>query len=82
VFTHLPIEEIEKVLREAFRVLKPGGWFDFTFFNRKETGNHLREDFFYPGQKMTDLAVTCGFLPELVAGWTYSQDKIRATKPN
>jgi SAM-dependent methyltransferase len=82
VFSHLPIEEIEKVLREAFRILKPGGWFDFTFFNRSEAGDHLREDFYYPQQMMLDVATTSGFRPEPLADWSYSQDKIRATKPN
>jgi SAM-dependent methyltransferase len=81
VFSHLPPEEIEKVLRETLRVLKPGGWFDFTFFNRSEVGNHLKEDFYYPQQMMLEIVARCGFQPQLLADWVYHQDKIRATKP-
>jgi SAM-dependent methyltransferase len=82
VFTHLPAEEIEKVLREAFRVLKPGGWFDFTFGNRTEVSNYLREDFYYPESMMLEISASCGFRPQALADWHYAQDKIRAIKPN
>jgi SAM-dependent methyltransferase len=82
VFSHLPADEIEKVLRETFRILKPGGWFDFTFLNRSEVSNHLREDFYYPQEMMLEIATGCGFQPQPLADWSYSQDKIRAVKPN
>jgi SAM-dependent methyltransferase len=81
VFSHLPAEEIEKVLREALRVLKPGGWFDFTYGNRTEVSNYLREDFYYPESMMLELAAQCGYQPKPLKDWVYSQDKIRAVKP-
>jgi SAM-dependent methyltransferase len=82
VFSHLPIDEIEKVLRETWRVLKPGGWFDFTFRNREKPSNYLEEDFDYPCSTMLDLARRCGFSVRTMDDWIYSQDKIRATKPS
>ncbi|HEY1256312.1 MAG TPA: class I SAM-dependent methyltransferase [Terracidiphilus sp.] len=81
VFSHLPTEEIEKVLREAYRVLKPGGWFDFTYKPGTEISDYLKEDFFFPEKFLLELAAKCGYQPLSLKDWVYSQDKIRAVKP-
>ena len=48
VFSHSPIEIIEECLAHVGRVMKPDGFFDFTF-DRTEGAEHqvLREDFYY-----------------------------------
>ena len=48
VFSHCPIEVIDECLAHVGRVMKPGGFFDFTF-DRTEGAEHhmLREDFYY-----------------------------------
>jgi|SRR5580692_7639957 ubiquinone/menaquinone biosynthesis C-methylase UbiE len=81
VFTHLPLSEIEKVLRETRRVMKPGACFDFTYNPSNKIGNFLREDFYYPTETMMQLAKCRGFEPAHMQDWHYSQDKIRAVKP-
>jgi ubiquinone/menaquinone biosynthesis C-methylase UbiE len=81
VFSHLPIDEVEKVMRQAFRVLKPGGWFDFTYFNRENNSAYLSENFCYPSSVILELAGRCGFQPQEAKDWVYLQEKIRATKP-
>jgi ubiquinone/menaquinone biosynthesis C-methylase UbiE len=80
VFSHLPMDEIEKVLGEAFRVLKPGGWFDFTYFNREQISHYMNEDFCYPRALMLETAERHGFQAQSMDDWIYVQEKIRAIK--
>lgn len=81
VFSHLPIDEVEKVMRQAFRVLKPGGWFDFTYFNRESTTAYLNETFCYPRSVILELAGRIGYQAQEMKDWVYVQEKIRAVKP-
>jgi ubiquinone/menaquinone biosynthesis C-methylase UbiE len=81
VFTHLPIEEIQNVMREGFRVLKPGGWFDFTYFNREKVGNDMQEHFCFPRALMLESAERHGFRATTMNDWVYYQERIRAIKP-
>lgn len=81
VFSHLPLPEIEKVLRETYRIMKPGSIFDFTYLSSHKMGNFLREDFYYPTETVMQLAKSCGFEPAYMQDWHYPQDKIRAVKP-
>lgn len=51
LFTHLVLEETEKYIQEAARILKPGGKFYATFFVRnaqREEGMKNLEDFSFP----------------------------------
>ena len=41
VFSHCPIEVIDECLAHVGRVMKPGGFFDFTF-DRTEGAEHSR----------------------------------------
>ena len=57
VFSHSPIEVIDECLAHVGRVMKPGGFFDFTF-DRTEGAEHhvLREDFYYRTETLVALA--------------------------
>jgi hypothetical protein len=61
--------------------MKPGACFDFTYLPSNKMSNFLREDFYYPTETMIQLAKCCGFEPAYMQDWHYSQDKIRAVKP-
>ena len=57
VFSHSPIEVIDECLAHVGRVMKPDGFFDFTF-DRTEGAEHhvLREDFYYQTETLVALA--------------------------
>ena len=83
VFSHAPPEVVGTLLSQAFRLLKPGGFFDFTY-NLSETGEtwgFLAEDYYYPFEVIIGMATDAGFTAEPAEGWSYKQDKIRAVVP-
>jgi SAM-dependent methyltransferase len=85
VFSHSPLPVIEECLAHVGRVMRPGGFFDFTF-DRTEGAEHqvLREDFYYRTETLTALAARYGLHGEFMADWEklpHAQSKIRVTKP-
>src|SRR6266567_9517154 len=85
VFSHSPIEVIEECLAHAGRVMKPGGFFDFTF-DRTEGAEHhvLREDFYYRTETLAALAGRHGLTGQFMTDWEellHQQSKLRITRP-
>lgn len=82
VFTHTPLEIVEAYLRQAHRVLKPGGFFDFTYNETDaEPWDFLREDFYYPTDLLLAVGERLGYSGRPLDDWDYKQAKIRLTKP-
>ncbi len=85
VFSHSPIEIIEECLAHVGRVMKPGGFFDFTF-DRTEGTEHqvLREDFYYRTETLVALAERYGLTGQFMTDWEelpHQQSKLRITRP-
>jgi len=83
VFSHTPIEILDECLGHIGRILKPTGFFDFTF-DRTEEAEHqvLREDFYFQTQTLIDLAARHGLRAEFSEDWEklrHKQSKIRVT---
>jgi SAM-dependent methyltransferase len=81
VFSHSPLPLIEECFSHLPRILRPGGFFDFTY-NRTEgrERNVLREDFYYRTGTLLDAADRCGLDAEFMADWEElgrRQSKIR-----
>ena len=82
VFTHTPIEVISAYFAAVHRVLRSGGFFDFTYHHSDEGSWHvLEEDYYYPTDVLLERAQEAGFSGQRLVDWTYSQPKIRLTKP-
>jgi ubiquinone/menaquinone biosynthesis C-methylase UbiE len=85
VFSHSPLSVVDECLAHAGRIMRPGGFFDFTFDETKGTEHQvLHEDFYYRTQTLLDLARKHGFEAEYLADWTetgHEQSKIRVTRP-
>ncbi|GAA3123669.1 class I SAM-dependent methyltransferase [Planomonospora alba] len=85
VFSHSPLHVIEECFAHVGRVMRPGGWFDFTF-DRTEGREHqvLREDFYYRTETLVDLAAKYGLTAKFMDDWEelpHKQSKIRITLP-
>ncbi|GAA3441826.1 class I SAM-dependent methyltransferase [Planomonospora venezuelensis] len=85
VFSHSPLHVIDECFAHVGRVMKPGGWFDFTF-DRTEGREHqvLREDFYYRTETLLDLAARHGLAARFMDDWEklpHKQSKIRITLP-
>lgn len=85
VFSHSPPHVIDECLAHVGRVLRPDGWFDFTF-DRTEAEEHhvLREDFYYRTETLVALAGRHGLGAEFMADWEklpHGQSKIRVRLP-
>jgi SAM-dependent methyltransferase len=81
VFSHSPPAVIEEAFRNVGRILRPGGFFDFTF-NRTDGRERsvLREDFYYHSETLLELAGRCGLDGEFMTDWeelNHRQSKIR-----
>ena len=84
VFSHSPIEIIEECLTHVGRVMKPDGFFDFTF-DRTEGAEHhvLREDFYYRTETLVALADRHGLTGQFMADWEelpHQQSKLRVIR--
>ena len=81
VFTHTPLEVVTAYYEAVHRVLRPGGFFDFTYHHSDEgRWSVLDEDYYYPTALLLDRAREAGFEGARLADWTYSQEKIRLTR--
>ncbi|GAA2877935.1 class I SAM-dependent methyltransferase [Streptosporangium fragile] len=85
VFSHSPLPVIEECFAHIARIMKPGGWFDFTF-DRTEGKEHqvLREDFYYRTETLVALAEKHGLHAVFMDDWErlpHRQSKIRVTFP-
>lgn len=82
VFSHCPLDVVEASLRAAWRVMRPGGFFDFTYNESREgEWEFLREDFYFPTATLLALGERVGFEAKPMEDWHYKQAKIRLTKP-
>jgi len=85
VFSHSPVEVIDECLAHVGRVMKPDGFFDFTF-DRTEGAEHhvLREDFYYRTETLVALAGRHGLTGQLMNDWEelpHPQSKLRISRP-
>jgi SAM-dependent methyltransferase len=85
VFSHAPLDVIEDCFAHVGRVMKPGGYFDFTF-KRTEGQEYgkLREDFYYRTETLISAAEKHGLRARFMDDWEalgHSQSKIRITLP-
>ncbi len=85
VFSHSPAEVIEECLAHVGRVMKPGGFFDFTFDRTDGAEHHvLREDFYYRTETLVALAGRYGLAGQFMTDWEglpHQQSKLRVTRP-
>jgi SAM-dependent methyltransferase len=83
VFSHSPLPVIEECFAHVGRVLRPDGWFDFTFDRTEGTEHHvLREDFYYRTETLVRLAGKYGLEATFMSDWEerpHRQSKIRVT---
>jgi SAM-dependent methyltransferase len=84
VFSHSPIEVIEECLAHVGRVMKPDGFFDFTF-DRTGGAEHqvLHEDFYYRTETLVALAGRYGLTGQFMTDWEelpHKQSKLRITR--
>lgn len=78
VFTHSPIEVIEECLENVARILRPDGFFDFTYFSTPgDPYDRHREDYYYRTEQLVTLAEKKGYTAKLMDDWSYSQPKLR-----
>jgi SAM-dependent methyltransferase len=83
VFSHSPLPVIEECFAHIGRVLRPDGWFDFTFDRTEGREHHvLREDFYYRTETLVDLAGKYHLEAMFMSDWEarpHRQSKIRVT---
>jgi SAM-dependent methyltransferase len=84
VFSHSPLEVIDECLAHVGRVLRPDGFFDFTF-DRTDGREHqvLREDFYYRTETLVALAERHGLAARFMDDWEalpHGQSKIRVSQ--
>jgi SAM-dependent methyltransferase len=84
VFSHSPVEVIEECLAHVGRIMKPEGFFDFTFDRTDGTEHHvLREDFYYRTETLVAVAGRYGLDAQFMADWEklpHQQSKLRVTR--
>ena len=85
VISHSPPEVIEECQRHVGRILRPDGFFDFTFDRTDGEEHHvLWEDFYYRTETLLAMAARHGLRGRLIDDWErlpHKQSKIRVTRP-
>ena len=72
---------IVSYLAAVYRVLRTGGFFDFTYHHTDESPwDFLEEDYYYPTELLLERAREAGFEGHPMDDWVYSQAKIRLIK--
>lgn len=84
VFSHSPLPIIEECLANVGRIMKPAGFFDFTF-NRThgQEYDRLREDFYYRSESLIAAAERHGLQARFMDDWEelrHIQSTIRVTR--
>lgn len=78
VFSHTPVEVVEAAFEAVRRLLKPGGFFDFTYnASADRYWQVLWEDYYYPPEMLEALAAKHGFKARRMKGWKHPQAKMR-----
>lgn len=84
VFSHSPLSVIEECFAHVGRVLKPSGYFDFTFGRTDARDHHVMwEAFFYRTETLLGLAREHGLAARFMDDWEkrpHKQSKIRVTR--
>jgi ubiquinone/menaquinone biosynthesis C-methylase UbiE len=76
VFTHTRADIVDQCFASAARVLRPSGFFDFTYF-QGETFSFADEDFSYPTALLVEMAASHHLEATSMSDWEYSQHKLR-----
>lgn len=83
VFSHCPIDVIEECLDHVGRILRPDGFFDFTY-NATSGREHqvLHEDYYYRPETLIAAAERRGLRAEQMTDWEgrHKQSKIRVRR--
>jgi Methyltransferase domain len=81
VFSHSPLSIIDECFGHVGRIMKPDGWFDFTFDRTEGEEHHvLNEDFYYRTETLIRLAERHGLAATFMDDWErgpHQQSKIR-----
>jgi ubiquinone/menaquinone biosynthesis C-methylase UbiE len=78
VFSHAPIDVLDECLKHVGRVMKPSGFFDFTWLQSNAgSASVLGEDFYFPRERIVELAHRHGFNAQEMGDWVYVQPKLR-----
>jgi SAM-dependent methyltransferase len=83
VFSHCPLPVIEECFANVGRIMKPSGFFDFTFNKSEKEFDRLREDFYYRTETLIAAAERHGLRGSFMDDWEPLhplQSKIRITK--
>jgi len=82
VFSHCPLDVIEECFAHVGRVMKPDGFFDFTFYRAEDKDyGRLREEFRYRIDTLAAAAERHGFHAQFMEDWEgrHVQSKMRLT---
>lgn len=83
VFSHCPLHVIEESLHGVARVLRPGGFFDFTYNETTGAEHHVQhEDYYYRTETLIRVAAGAGLVAEPMHDWDdrHKQRKLRARR--
>jgi SAM-dependent methyltransferase len=84
VFSHCPLSVIEECFANIGRIMKPDGWFDFTFNHTDgKEFSRLREDFYYNTPTLIAAADRHGLNARFMDDWeelNHIQSTIRVTR--
>lgn len=76
VFTHCPVEIIERCMANVGRIMAPGAIFDFTFYRSADEDYQVhREDFYYQTETLVSLAAKYRLTARVMDDWIDPWDK-------